>query len=89
MSRGSVAIKVNDDVGRYFKTLKGLRQGNPLSPMLFNIVANMLAIMIEHAKNDGLIEGVIPHLVDGGYLSFNMPMTQFFLWNMIWIQHKT
>jgi hypothetical protein len=34
--------------------------------MLFNIVADMLAIMIERAKNDGLIEGVIPHLVDGG-----------------------
>jgi hypothetical protein len=78
MSGGSVAIKVNDDVGRYFKALKGLRQGDPLSLMLFNIVANMLIIMIEHAKNDGLIEGVIPHLVDGGYLSFNMSMTQFF-----------
>jgi hypothetical protein len=34
--------------------------------MLFNIVADMLSIMIEHAKNDGLIEEVIPHLVDGG-----------------------
>jgi hypothetical protein len=45
---------------------RGLRQGDPLSPMLFNIVADMLAIMIERAKNDGLIEGVIPHLVDGG-----------------------
>jgi hypothetical protein len=33
--------------------------------MLFNIVADMLAIMIERAKNDGLIEGVIPYLVDG------------------------
>jgi hypothetical protein len=66
VSGGSVAIKVNDDVGRYFQTLKGLRQGDPLSPMLFNIVADMLAIMIERAKNDGLIEGVIPHLVDGG-----------------------
>jgi hypothetical protein len=66
VSGGSVAIKVNDDVGRYFQTLKGLRQGDPLSPMLFNIVADMLAIMIERAKSDGLIEGVIPHLVDGG-----------------------
>jgi hypothetical protein len=34
--------------------------------MLFNIVADMLAIMIERTKNDGLIEGVIPHLIDGG-----------------------
>jgi hypothetical protein len=66
MSGGSVAIKVNDDIGKYFQTLKGLRQGDPLSSMLFNIVADMLAIMIERAKNDGLIEGVIPHLVDGG-----------------------
>jgi hypothetical protein len=66
MSGGSVAIKVNDDVGNYFQTLKGLRQGDPLSPMLFNIVADTLAIKIERAKNDGLIEGVIPHLVDGG-----------------------
>jgi hypothetical protein len=32
---------------------KGLRQGDPLSSMLFNIVADILAIMIERAKNDG------------------------------------
>ena len=32
--------------------------------MLFNIVANMLAIMIERAKATGQIEGVIPYLVD-------------------------
>jgi hypothetical protein len=66
MSGGRVAIKVNDDTSRYFQTRKGLRQGDPLSPMLFNIVADMLAILIERAKSDGQIEGVIPHLVDGG-----------------------
>jgi hypothetical protein len=66
VSGGSLAIKVNDDIGHYFQTKKGLWQGDPLSPILFNIVADMLAIMIEHAKSDGLFEGVIPHLVDGG-----------------------
>ena len=65
-SGGSVAIKVNDDVGHYFQTKKGLRQGDPLSPMLFNIVVGMLAILIERAKLDGQIAGVVPHLVDGG-----------------------
>jgi hypothetical protein len=33
---GSVVVKVNDDVGKYFQTKKGLRKGYPLSPMLFN-----------------------------------------------------
>jgi hypothetical protein len=34
--------------------------------MLFNIVADMLAILINRAKADGQIEGVLPHLVDDG-----------------------
>jgi hypothetical protein len=29
-------------------------------------MAAMLTIILEHAKLDGQIEGVIPHLVDGG-----------------------
>ena len=66
VSGGSVAIKVNDDLGHYFQTKKGLRQGDSISPMLFNIVADMLAVMIEHAKADGQIDGVVNHLVDGG-----------------------
>jgi hypothetical protein len=53
MSGGSLAIKVNDDIGQYFQTKKGLRLGDPLSPILFNIMADMLAIMIERAKSDG------------------------------------
>ena len=66
VSGGSVAIKVNDDVGHYFQTKKGLRQGDLVSPMRFNIVADMLAVMIEGAKVDGQIDGVVSHLVDGG-----------------------
>ena len=61
-----MAIRVNDDTGHYFQTKKDLRQGDPLSPILFNIVADMLAVMIDRAKLDEQIEGVIPHLVDGG-----------------------
>jgi hypothetical protein len=44
----------------------GLRQGDSLLPMFFNIVADMLAIMIKRAKVEGQIEGLIPHLVNGG-----------------------
>jgi hypothetical protein len=66
VSHGSVGIKVNDDIGHYFQTQKGLRQGDPLSPILFNIIADMLAILIARAKEDDQVEGLIPHLVDGG-----------------------
>jgi hypothetical protein len=63
---GSVTIKVNDDICHYFQTKEGIRQGNPLSPILFNIVVDMLAVLIERAKEDEQIEGVVPHLVEGG-----------------------
>jgi hypothetical protein len=63
---GQVGIKINDQVGQNFMTKKGLRQGDPLSPLLFNIVVDMLAILIGRAKRDGHIEGVIPYLVDDG-----------------------
>jgi hypothetical protein len=66
VSGGSVGIKVNDDIGPYIQTKRGLRQGDPMSPILFNIVADMLALLINRAKIDGQIRGLIPHLVDNG-----------------------
>ena len=35
-------------------------------PILFNIVADMLALLINRAKHDGQISGVLPHLIDDG-----------------------
>jgi hypothetical protein len=64
--KGHVAIKVNDYICNNFQTFKGLRQVDPLSPLLFNIVADMLAIILNRAKRGGLIAGVVPHLVDDG-----------------------
>ena len=67
MSGGSVAVKVNDNVGHYFQTRKGVRQGDPLSLILFNIVVDMLAIFISRAKESEQIQGVVPYLVDEGF----------------------
>jgi len=61
---GHVNIKLNDQLGENFQTKKGLRQGDPLSPILFNIVVDMLAILINRAKVDGQIKEVVPHLID-------------------------
>jgi hypothetical protein len=41
MEGGHVGVKVNDTVGQKFQTKKWVRQGDPLSPLLFNIVVDM------------------------------------------------
>jgi hypothetical protein len=56
---------VNDYIGHYFQTYKGFREDDTFSPILFNIVGDMLATLIQRAKEDGLVDGLIPHLVDG------------------------
>ena len=62
---GSVSVKVNDELGYFFQTRKGLRQGDPLSPVLFNIIADMLAVLIERSKSLEYFGGLVPHLVEG------------------------
>jgi hypothetical protein len=56
-----VGIKVNDDIDPYFQMKRGLRQGDPMSLILFNIVADILALLINRAKVAGQVRGVIPH----------------------------
>jgi hypothetical protein len=62
---------------------KGSSEGYPLSPLLFNIVADMLAILIARAKEDGQIDGLIPHLVDGG-----VSMLQYANDTIIFMEHN-
>jgi hypothetical protein len=57
-TRGHVGIKINNQVGPNFQTKKELRQGDPLSPLLFNIVVDMLAILIKRPKMEGQIDGL-------------------------------
>jgi hypothetical protein len=60
-----------------------MRQGDPISPILFNTIADMLDVLIARAKKDGQVNGLIPRLVDGGISIFNMLMIPSFLRSMI------
>jgi len=83
MNRGSVGIKVNEEVGHNFQTRKGLRQGDPLSPTLFNLVADMLAILVSRAKSCGQFRGLVPNLVDEGLSILQYADDTIFFWKMI------
>ena len=59
MRGGHVGIKVNDEIGPYFKTFKGLRQGDAMSPLLFDIAADALAFIMSNALKHDLVKGVL------------------------------
>jgi hypothetical protein len=47
---GRVGIKVNDEVGHYFQTKRGLCQGDPMPLILFNIIADMLVFFYQASE---------------------------------------
>ena len=63
---GQTAISINGEVGPYFRNKRGVRQGDPLSPLLFNFVVEVLDLMLNRAKAAGHIQGVVPNLIPGG-----------------------
>ena len=55
----SVFVLVNGSPSAQFIPQKGLRQGDPLSPLLFNIVAEALSGIMSHAIAKGLYRGFL------------------------------
>jgi hypothetical protein len=52
---GSICIRINDENSVYFKPGKGLRQGDPLSPIMFNLVADIFTRMLMKAARSNLV----------------------------------
>jgi hypothetical protein len=60
------AIAINGEIGPFFHNKRGVRQGDPISPLLFNFMADALSAMIDAASRAGHIKGVVSHLIQGG-----------------------
>ena len=52
---GSVCVRLNDENNSFFTPGKRLRQGGPLSPLLFNIVVDVFTKMLIKAARANLI----------------------------------
>jgi hypothetical protein len=66
---GSIVIRMNDSNNAYFKPGKGLRQGDPLSPLLFNLMVDVFTRMLIKASRMGHITGLMSSLCPEGVLS--------------------
>ena len=52
---GRIAIDLNGERGSFFRSFKDLWQGDPLSPLLFNIVADAFSNMLTAASRGGVV----------------------------------
>jgi hypothetical protein len=66
VDRCQTTTVVNGEIGSYFWNKKGVRQGDPISPLLFNLIANALTLILNKSNQAGHIKGVIRHLLPGG-----------------------
>lgn len=64
----SSSILINGQPGRWFISKRGLKQGNPLSPMLFILVADTLDRILRQAANENMISGIGPLDTTGQFI---------------------
>ncbi|XP_039040629.1 uncharacterized protein LOC120178942 [Hibiscus syriacus] len=74
VSTASISVLVNGVPSEEFPMAKGLRQGCSLSPLLFNLVGELLNLLIRRAVSEGLFAGLTVGKEEG---SFNLSHLQF------------
>ena len=58
ITSANFVVLINGSSSSFFPASRGLRQGCPLSPLLFILVIEGLSLLIEEAKRTGKIKGI-------------------------------
>jgi len=72
LNSGTSSVLLNGLPGKTFHCKRGLRQGDPLSPLLFVLAVDLLQTMIKNAKIEGLLN--LPISTDA---NSNFPIVQY------------
>jgi hypothetical protein len=63
LHNGTVVVRIDNLLGPYFHRYKGVRQGDPLFPLLLNFVIDSLSRMVIKAQINNRVIGLIDHLI--------------------------
>ena len=66
VTAGHTKVSLNGTVGPYFANGRGLRQGDPISPLLFSFMADALSCILPRVADAGNIKAVASHLIPLG-----------------------
>jgi hypothetical protein len=65
---GSVGVNLKGEESSFFSPVKGVSQGDPISPLLFNLVVSISTRMLDRGASSSLIKGLQTEFTRGGII---------------------
>jgi hypothetical protein len=69
LDNSSVGVRINNENSDFFLTGRGVRQGDPISPILFNFMADVFTRILMRAADNGQIKCLLQSLNGTGVVS--------------------